>query len=97
MKHTPAPWKFKPNYDNRLDADIEKDGIAGTIRSESGWNIARIWQLSESSANAQLISAAPELLAACKNVLDIINSYQHIPAQFKACQMLQDVIKKAEE
>ena len=37
-----------------------------------------------------------DLLEACKEALDIINSYSHIPAQFKACEILQQAIKKAE-
>lgn len=36
-----------------------------------------------------------ELLEACKNVLDIINPYNHIPAQFKACNILLNAITKA--
>ncbi len=33
---------------------------------------------------------------ACKEVLDIINAYSHIPAQFEACKILQQAIDKAE-
>ncbi len=33
---------------------------------------------------------------ACKEVLDIINSYSHIPAQFEACKILQQAIRKTE-
>lgn len=36
------------------------------------------------------------LLEACKEVLDIINSYSHIPGQFKACNILLKAISKAE-
>ena len=43
-----------------------------------------------------LLETAPDLLEACKEVLDIINSYSHIPAQFKACKILQNAILKAE-
>jgi hypothetical protein len=51
----------------------------------------------KNKANARLIAAAPALLEACKRSLDIINSYSHIPAQSKACKILQEAIAKAEE
>jgi len=50
----------------------------------------------EQAANLALVAAAPDLLGACREVLNIIIAYSHIPAQFKACQILQDAISKAE-
>jgi hypothetical protein len=66
MKHTPGPWKYEANYFNRpKDNNKEK---SGTIISLDGWNVAEIWKdfgdHSESTANAHLIAAAPELLEA---------------------------------
>lgn len=95
-KYALSPWNFLPDYDNLANVNCKDEYIAGTIRSSDGWNVARIWQLKSAQANAQLISAAPELLAACKDTLDIILAYQHISAQKKACMILQDVIEKAE-
>jgi len=81
MKHTPAPWNIKKGEYNY------------DIRDK--YNVPICYNVTK--PNIRLMAAAPGLLVACKNVLDIIIAYQHIPAQFKACQILQDAIRNAEE
>jgi len=94
MKHTSGPWKIIGEKSNII--------ITATFLNGSdnyGMPIAYMQteaNCEDSMANAKLMTAAPELLQACKEVLDIVIAYQHIPAQFQACQILQDVIKKAE-
>jgi len=94
MAHTPGNWKVIGEKNNIIITATFKNG------SDSYGKPVAYMQTEtnceDSMANAKLMAAAPELLQACKEVLDIINSYQHIPAQFKACQILRDVIKKAE-
>lgn len=46
-------------------------------------------------ATAKLMSAAPDLLAALEKAHDIVNSYAHIPALRKACEVMQSAIAKA--
>ena len=75
MKHTPGPWKLKPNYDNMLNANFEKDGIYGTIRGND-WNIARMWTSSPChKEDTQLIAAAPDLLEALKELQKQIHAH----------------------
>lgn len=61
------------------------------VDEHTGENIA----IAYDKDNAPLIAEAPNLLKACEDVLDIINAYSHIPAQFKACGILKAVIDKA--
>ena len=101
MKNLNLPWEFKPGYDNNMNAKLEE--IAGTIRDNDGWNIARIWASQpnhNAEAKAVLIVKAvnnhEQLLEACRGTLDIINSYSHVPAIFKACEILQVAIAATE-
>lgn len=57
-KHTQGPWHLQ-RYRNRHNIHIETNGFIDT-------KIAHIAQREEQYANAQLIAAAPELLAVCK-------------------------------
>jgi hypothetical protein len=81
-KHTSVPWKIEKSIYGKFIYSM----LTPICQINNGGN----------EADAQLIIAAPELLKACKDTLDIILAYQHIPAQKKACMMLQDVIEKAE-
>ena len=58
-QHTPGPWKVMPKkYDDAVSVAIGADSIGRIIFRCSDGNI---------EANAALIAASPELLAACKN------------------------------
>lgn len=68
MKHTPGPWR----------ANINKEGTSNHfIVNESGQSCIAAVHLDvpqiETEANAKLISAAPELLAALKYYFDVLN------------------------
>lgn len=95
VKHTPGPWES--------DSDVVQpvDG-----QSFNGCHICRITDpgdgfSSEARANAQLISAAPDLLEACKAALAYIpNSVvRSWPPGFelkaKALELLRSAIAKA--
>ena len=64
MAHTPGPWKA-----NR--ALFDKGAISWFIESESGETVARIFPGPHAEANAHLFVAAPDLLAACENLLAV--------------------------
>lgn len=72
MNHTPAPWTI------RTDSE---DPQAINIRSESVPFVASVWgdggPSFKQAANARLIAAAPDLLAALQNALD---RFESIPA-----------------
>ena len=73
--NSPAPWKFFP--ENQLPGDI------GDLRGSDGYIIAQIgrelrngkWQITKlDRANAALIAASPDLLAAAEVVLAALES-----------------------
>jgi len=64
-KHTPAPWNIE-NTVSIVNRDHEGDD----------WDIAEVYETN--FANAHLISAAPDLLAALEGLLADITDYQTI-------------------
>lgn len=64
MKHTPGPWRVSEKYPNLIVA-IDPD-TGATDQLASACQIMREWK-----ANARLIAAAPDLLAAAKAVIKL--------------------------
>jgi len=65
MTHTPAPWTLNPARSTRVDLiDNPKGEAVGEV----------VWVDVRNPADAQLICAAPELLAALKVLLPIAAS-----------------------
>jgi hypothetical protein len=75
MSHTPGPWIYdihdgtfyiftKADLEMVADGDPDKPGI-GRMRG-----VGRGASSEEQEANARLIAAAPDMLAACKNLID---------------------------
>ena len=64
VKHTPGPWTyFVGNANGRGLIRVE---VCGTASENCGHHIASFTRGHENEANARLIAAAPDLLAACK-------------------------------
>lgn len=61
-KHTPGPWKTEPRFPF---VRIVADG-APCVAETGGWNDR---EREEMHANARLIAAAPDLLAAVEEIL----------------------------
>ena len=76
-KHTPAPWIFREELGtvNATDKEHSKDGIARIEVCDPSegqtWN-GGLLPIDEREANARLIAAAPELLAALIDARSII-------------------------
>jgi len=72
MKHTKGPWKvgnlIDYDYEPRFVEVLGDDGIKCIAKAVYGKTDE------EAAANAHLIAAAPDLLQACKDILDCINS-----------------------
>jgi len=74
IKHTPGPWKYRGWPAKRVDANTDNPAMVGQIAEVDTYGTVNYGIDSkaaglEAAANAQLISAAPELLAACRAVL----------------------------
>lgn len=91
MTSTPGPWRI----DNRKWEEGARGHVVCEVMTCFGGHTVRAEpdhcacpardELDRiGKANALLIAAAPDLLDAAKRALDIINSYNHIPAQFMA-------------
>jgi len=67
-QHTPGPWWAGTDEDAHMVYGSEADGtaVADCMRDDGDDYVER--------ANARLIAAAPDLLAACKVALDRIGS-----------------------
>jgi hypothetical protein len=67
-KYTPGPWRYVPGKFNRDECANEYGSIQGIDESgHRGYWVATIEDAEEAEANARLIAAAPELLAACED------------------------------
>jgi hypothetical protein len=71
--HTPGPWHFSHGRSNHADST---DGVLGAVETVDGWYVCDVWADCveehdyEPEANARLIAAAPDLLAALKEMRD---------------------------
>lgn len=104
--HTPGPWFIDRNHFGRII------GVAPTSGRNHDLDFVCCIDSDnhgDHEKNARLIAAAPELLAACKAVLDAIEStdlngaviwirppYQHKAVHESASERLAAVIAKAE-
>ena len=61
-KHTPGPWRW------RIHGASGDKKLVGSNEVPLVWQ-DRHWQCPSQDANAALIAAAPDLLAACENAL----------------------------
>ena len=70
MRHTPGPWEFVFDVAYTSGQHPEPDYEYARISSDKRFNIAKIYPDSEEwRANARLIAAAPDLLAALETVM----------------------------
>lgn len=93
--HTPGPWTYRSadTASGRLPRPREYDVVKDLGAIESG--IATCWQTlgTVAEANARLIAAAPDLLAACVALLNDMgispngNAYLPSPRVFEEAQL----------
>lgn len=72
MKHTPGPWKIWELQDRDYSVEIASVEAGCTVGAAYHINDDPVTPCDETMANARLIAAAPELLEACKKVLEHI-------------------------
>ena len=103
MAHTPGPWIVgdKPGVwvGPVITANSGKKGIAFVVgQTDSGWLGGYETSVGKdrTNANARLIAAAPELLAACREMLASDGLIGNQPSVFRAVQSMRAAINKAE-
>ena len=93
MNYSPSPWRIERNFhhDRFNLRSKEREYFIGSIfRDERGSDIS----VEEGDANARLITAAPEMLAALKSVL---NDNRLMNAMSKEqARLIMDAVTKAE-
>jgi len=99
-KHTPGPWKASEGDTNIPDCE----GAWGDVKEDGDhYAIATIWADTdelevEAKANARLIAAAPDLLAACRAALSqMCNTVAPSTSFTDVVDMLDAAISKATE
>jgi hypothetical protein len=94
-QHTPGPWRTV-RFGSKFDARNHSFGVA---YGRSGSRLAIVDGEGSSgaanAANARLIAAAPDLLAALKDLLDMVGPLDDIP-MIRRKQVAQKAIAKAE-
>lgn len=93
--YTPGPWKVKRRFD--VYQDTQKPGVGGTFVASTKGN----WPLPESvniacEADARLIAAAPDLLEACRMLVESNdNGKLDDHMLWDAIELAQEAIAKA--
>ena len=109
LSHTPGPWVIEEfsaaDYDGEdaatgIMAYADENGKEGAmVASVNRWSYGDDPATDESTANARLISAAPELLAACKELRDDLVKHARYglnDAETAMLQRAEAAIAKAE-
>ena len=91
-EHTPGPWNLSANEDGRTYVEASNDtadDIAALLMDHDQ---------QQNAANARLIAAAPDLLAACKAALNTpaMNADEMDPIEIEAVELARAAIRKAE-
>lgn len=79
FKGTPGPWRVGERRGDLIDIRHNNKGI-GAISLNLARVVARQSWLKEAEANASLIAAAPELLEALINLVDVVDDMVHGPS-----------------
>ena len=91
QKHTPGPWTYRFRSGGTTIEPENDDRVLAVVR------ITR--DVGDADANAKLIAAAPELLAACRNALDALylmgDDESHLAYRQAAVKELEAALAKA--
>ena len=98
MTHTPSPWAYDGVrvYAPAFDAPFLVTPIDGEAFEQRGGLIALVYAPpgsgSSTVANATLITAAPELLACCRQVLAVIDRHPDAECEAATLDRLRAVV-----
>jgi hypothetical protein len=102
MAHTPGPWRFERGQWNSGKENNEDHSIGSIVGGDRDWYIATLEDAPEQSANARLIAAAPDLLAALKVLLqnrelgEVECQRLGLPRMIESCDVARRAIADAE-
>jgi len=82
-KHTPGPWYYVPDFSAIV---IYRRGAASPIPVADFGKVT----LPETNANARLIAAAPDLLAAAKAAASCYRTFRNVPKSEQAWTAADD-------
>src|SRR5690606_21912142 len=96
-EHTPGPWKVDTSYQwpSKVSSTVAPYDEGWICDCSSGRRGSM--EMARSLANARLIAAAPELLEALEELVDLVNSFlkgEYIPDSFTT-QPGENAIAKA--
>lgn len=91
MTHTPGPWAYDCDS-KEIFSSIEEHGSGWIARVKGNDSEGRELSAEMQAANASLIAAAPELLAALKRLVEYCNNH----SDYDAISDADRVIHKAE-
>ena len=93
-KHTPGPWHVVTNwqgYPYQIRASFASEGKPGGIVDITRWASISLPSSAEGAANAALIAAAPDMLAALKEARHalrwVLNTLQMAVSDHSAAQV----------
>jgi len=95
MKHTPGPWKYEAEvaYGRDIRTEDGKIWLGSALNEHS--DLKHFPSSAVCEKNAQLMSASPDLLEACKMALESYRiAAEHHNIEFDAVP-IEDAIKKA--
>ena len=98
IKHTPGPWTVDEHQGNGdlVVRSLDSDDIVANCQSDS-YGLAEQREMEmERAANAQLMSAAPELLAALEEITELIQWSESGGEEERAYDAARAAIAKAE-
>ena len=67
-KHTPGPWTMHPRFDDGAEVRSLASVAWCSVASTHGASGSQVIDVDEARANARLIAAAPDLLAALHHI-----------------------------
>lgn len=76
QQHTPAPWEAISDSASYINIAHREQGLVGptqTLQEIAYTPVCRVNRHAPGRANAALIMAAPDLLAACRRALGVLN------------------------
>jgi hypothetical protein len=93
VKHTPGPWKVFMTTDGRKFLGIGE--VNGNGITDSGFGIWN-WDEPEALANVHLMAAAPDMLAALKQTLAVVENIAASDEHYEIASAGRAAIAKAE-